>query len=166
MTQPVLHTDRLVIRPFQDSDIDPLHAIFADHEAMRYFGPHATRVETERFVRGTMATRPEISCDFVLEADGEVIGKAGMWQNPEIGFFIAPSMQRQGFAREALGAIIPHLFGAYDMPALTADVDPRNEASIRLLENLGFKETHRAEKTIEILGEWCDSVYFALERGS
>jgi ribosomal-protein-alanine N-acetyltransferase len=34
-----------------------------------------------------------------------------------------------------------------DLPALTAEVDPRNAASLRLLARLGFRETHRAERT-------------------
>jgi RimJ/RimL family protein N-acetyltransferase len=49
------------------------------------------------------------------------------------------------------------------LPRLIADVDPRNAASIRLLERLGFCETHRATKTILVGERWCDSVYFALE---
>mgnify|MGYP003347797219 CR=1 FL=1 len=44
------------------------------------------------------------------------------------------------------------------------DVDPRNKASIRLLERLGFAETHRAARTWLVGEEWCDSVYFALTR--
>ncbi len=164
MTQPTLFTDRLTLRPFRESDIDPLHAVLSDRQAMRYWGPHDTREETENFVRGTMAAPPSMSCDFVLEHERRAIGKAGMWKRPEIGFFVAPAFQRKGFAREALQAVIPHLFSAYDMDALTADVDPRNAASIALLEGLGFTETHRAEKTIEIMGEMCDSIYFALSR--
>lgn len=45
-----------------------------------------------------------------------------------------------------------------------ADVDPRNESSIRLLKGFGFVETGRAERTFETGLGWCDSVYFALER--
>ena len=51
------------------------------------------------------------------------------------------------------------------MGELTADVDPDNAASIGLLKSLGFRETHRAERTMQIRGQWCDSVYFALRRG-
>jgi RimJ/RimL family protein N-acetyltransferase len=56
------------------------------------------------------------------------------------------------------------VFSAHDIPAITADVDPRNEASLRLLARLGFVETGRATGTVEIAGELCDSVYLALER--
>jgi RimJ/RimL family protein N-acetyltransferase len=46
--------------------------------------------------------------------------------------------------------------------ALTADVDPRNLSSIRLLERHGFVETGRANGTWQVGDELCDSVYFRL----
>jgi len=64
---------------------------------------------------------------------------------------------------EAMRALIPHLF-AGGLTRLTADADPRNAASIGLLTSLGFTETHRADRTYCIAGEWSDSVYFTLDR--
>jgi ribosomal-protein-alanine N-acetyltransferase len=61
-------------------------------------------------------------------------------------------------------AIIPHIFATSDVPELTADVDPRNGASLRLLEKLGFHETGRAERTFFLYGDWADSVYLARPR--
>ena len=48
--------------------------------------------------------------------------------------------------------------------AIKADVDPRNQGSLRLLARLGFVETHRAGRTWLVGDEWCDSVYLALPR--
>ena len=42
---------------------------------------------------------------------------------------------------------------------LTADVDPRNAASLALLRRHGFVETGRAAATWQIGDEWCDSIY-------
>lgn len=146
-------------------DSEQLHVFFADPVATRFWDTtHETLEKTRAFVSGTMAGDPAEVCDFVIERQGRVVGKAGMWKKPDIGFFVLPLYQRQGYAREALSAIIPHLFDAYKINALTADVDPDNTASIALLTALGFHETHRRERTIEIRGVWCDSVYFALER--
>lgn len=49
------------------------------------------------------------------------------------------------------------------LPAIAADVDPRNSRSIHLLEKLGFVETHREANKIKLGDNWCDSVYFLLE---
>jgi ribosomal-protein-alanine N-acetyltransferase len=53
-----------------------------------------------------------------------------------------------------------------DVPQLTADLDPRNEASLRLLDKLGFQVTGQAERTFFTHGEWADSVYVACPRSS
>lgn len=165
MTQPTLATARLRLRPFAAADAPALHACLGDPRVMRYWGDlHLDLSETEAFVAATIAAPHDQTCDFVIERDGQVIGKAGMWKAPEIGFFLHPDHQRQGIMREALTAVIAHLLATYQMPALIADVDPRNQASLRLLEGLGFVETHRAEGTDVIDGELVDSVYLALRR--
>lgn len=75
-----------------------------------------------------------------------------------------PDHWGKGLALEAMTAVIAYLFGASDVKELTADVDPRNEASLRLLGRLGFVETGRAERTLKWRDEWCDSVYLALQK--
>jgi len=64
-------------------------------------------------------------------------------------------------------AVIAHLETAWPgLPALTADVDPRNAASLRLLARLGFVETGRAQRTFRWRDEWCDSIYLARPQGA
>ncbi len=165
MSQPSFRTRRLLVRPFASEDCHDLHGILSDPEPMRYWdNVHADLDETRAFVNGTIAGAPETTCDFVLEHEGHVIGKAGMWSAPEIGFILAQAYWRQGLMSEALEVIIPHLFATYTFPTLTADVDPENAGSLALMQGFGFKETGRAQNTIKIAGKWCDSVYLALSR--
>jgi RimJ/RimL family protein N-acetyltransferase len=49
------------------------------------------------------------------------------------------------------------------LPRLTADVDPRNQPSLRLLERFGFVVTGAASRTWLVGDEWCDSVYLELD---
>jgi RimJ/RimL family protein N-acetyltransferase len=90
------------------------------------------------------------------------VGKAGAWRVPEIGFLLAHDLHGRGLMREALEAVIAHLFATHPITRLTAESDPRNVASIALLQRLGFRETHRAERTLLWRDGWCDSVYFEL----
>lgn len=107
--------------------------------------------------------RPRSTCDdFIIERDGQVIGKAGAWQVPEVGCLLLPDHWGHGLAHEAMSAAITHLLKRPDVTYLTAEVDPRNAASIRLLLRLGFAETHRVERTLLWRDEWCDSVYYHL----
>jgi len=91
----------------------------------------------------------------------------------------------QGYMSEALSGFLSHLWpdwpsgditcsdawsrseddGDTSLKEVVADIDPRNTACINLLEKFGFVETGRREKTFEINGVWCDSVYFALFKG-
>lgn len=102
--------------------------------------------------------------DFMLEVDGRVIGKAGAWSPPEIGFLLSREHWGRSLMDEALRAVIPHLFAVTDVPQFTADVDPRNAALLRLLGRLGFQVTGYAARTFFVYEEWADSVYLALPR--
>ena len=160
-----LTTARLTLDPIVATDAPGLPPIFADPEVMRYFdNPHTSLAETERWVRRSAEAPPETTREFTIRRGGQIIGKAGIWNAPEIGFLLHRDHWRQGLMAEALGTLIPYLFAVMDLPAITADVDPRNTPSLAWLNKLGFVETGRAERTIKIGGEWCDSVYLRLRR--
>ena len=133
---------------------------------MRYWSspPHPDKATTQENLDRLIASGTDPLVYVVIERDGRVIGVAGMHKSCEVGFLIHPDHWRQGIARETMEALIPHLFAVTEVERLTADADPRNAASVGLLTALGFHETHRAENTFFIDGEWSDSVCFALER--
>lgn len=160
-----IRTERLLLRRASPSDVDDLHAIFTQPRAMRYWTrpAHQHLSESRDWLHGMLFPK-EPADDFVITLNGRVIGKAGAWRLPEIGYILNPDAWGQGFAREALHAVIPHLFARHPVPALTAEVDPRNTASIRLLCDLGFHQTHSALRTMQWGDEWCDSLYFARPR--
>jgi len=161
----ILRTERLILRRARLDDLADLHRVLSHPAVMRYWATpeHETLAESRAFLKAMIEAGPETD-DFVIERDGQVIGKAGAWRLPELGYLIHPDHWRKGLGREALTAVITHLFATHDVAALTADVDPRNVASLRLLEGLGFVETGRAEKTIRWRDEWSDSIYCALPR--
>ena len=162
----ILRTERLLLRPARPDDVDAFHAIMRDPRAMLYWStpPHATLEETRQWVTSMIEDSPEERADFVVELDGRVIGKAGCYRLPEIGYILHPDVWGRGYAGEALAAVIAHIFETRGIDRITADVDPRNAASIGLLLSLGFAETHRASGTWQVGDQLCDSVYFALER--
>jgi RimJ/RimL family protein N-acetyltransferase len=162
----ILRTERLLLRRARPDDVEAFHAIMRDPRAMRYWStpPHATLDETRAWVASMVEDSPEEREDFVVELDGRVIGKAGCYRLPEIGYILHPDVWGRGYAREAMAAVIAHIFATRDLDKITADVDPRNTASIGLLLRLGFAETHRAKGSWQVGDELCDSVYFALPR--
>jgi len=158
-----LITPRLVLRPARAEDLEALHVILSDSAATAFWStpPHESLDQTRAWMADMLQPGPD-RADFVVEFEGRVVGKAGFWRLPEIGYILAPAVWGQGLASEALGAVIQYVLGRAPDLELTADVDPRNAASVRLLERLGFHKTGSAERTFEIGGVWVDSLYFAL----
>jgi [ribosomal protein S5]-alanine N-acetyltransferase len=161
-----IETPRLVLRRARIEDLPRFHAIMSDKRAMRYWSslPHETVARTREWLQSMIDAPTEGGDDYVIEYEGRVIGKAGCHRLPEIGFILDPDYWGKGLAREAMEAVIAHLFATRPIDKLTADVDPRNRASLGLLKRLGFRETGRAKGTWTIGDEVCDSVYLALER--
>jgi len=160
-----IRTPRLVLRSARPDDLEAMHAVLSDPRATRWWStpPHGTLEQTRIWLDGMVANGPD-QPDFVIERDGVVIGKAGFFQLPEVGYILHPDHWGHGFAAEAVGASIDHVFATRPLDELIADVDPGNAASIRLLERLGFVQTGSAKATIEIAGVWMDSLYYGLSR--
>lgn len=160
-----IQTPRLTLRHARPDDLTAVHAIMADREVLRYWStpPHDNVEQTREWLGGMIERNGQGSFDFLIEHDGQVIGKMGAYELPDFGYYLARGAQGKGFAREALGAFIAYVFD-HGVDFLTADTDPRNAPSINLLTDAGFAETGRAERTWLVGDEWCDSVYFRLDK--
>jgi RimJ/RimL family protein N-acetyltransferase len=161
----MITTPRLTLRRARMSDLTDVHAMLSHPAAMRYWSTpeHETLDQSRAWLAGMVTGNPGED-DFLVEHQGRVIGKAGAWNLPEVGFLLHPDHWGKGLAHEAMTAVIAHLFATHPLPALTAEVDPRNAASLRLLARLGFVETGRAERTLKWRDEWCDSIYLSRPR--
>ena len=161
-------TERLLLRPARKDDLEPLHAILSDARAMAYWSSpaHTDIDQSRKWLQSMIDIRLPEGEDFIIEHDGRLIGKAGLWRFPEIGFIFHPDQWGRGFASEALGFVLGRAFDAHGLPKVEADVDPRNEASLKLLLRLGFRETGRKERTWLVGEKWCDSVYLELDATS
>lgn len=166
MEDNIVRTARLLMRRAEVRDLGPLHAILSNPVAMRYWStlPHKNLGVSREWLKSMMASPEGESDDFVVTFEDRVIGKAGFWRLPEIGYIFHPDHWGQGLARECLSALIARAFQRSAVDAITADVDPRNQASLGLLGKLGFVETGRKQATWLIGDEWCDSVYLELRR--
>ncbi len=158
-----IRTERLVMRRARHDDAPEMHRIMSDPVAMRYWStpPHSELADTERWIASMVNADPATSDDFIVTLNGRLIGKLGAWKLPEFGFLFDPAHWGKGYASEAMVAFIAHR-RSLGSTELKADVDPRNRASLRLLERHGFTETGRATGTWQVGDELCDSVYLRL----
>ncbi len=163
-----LRTKRLLLRRAKETDTSDLHAVFSDPRAMRYWSelPYTDPAQTLEFIRGMQAIHDRSPLEFMVEHEGRAIGKTGIFDGEEIGYIFHPDTWGQGFAAEAITAVCQHAIETVGLIRVTADVDPRHAVSIHLLCKLGFVGTDRAEKTLQLGDEWCDSIYYALSPGN
>ena len=162
-----IRTDRLRLRPASPADLHGIHAVLSDPRATAYWStpPHADLQRTQAWLQGMIDIPAGEGEDFVVEYAGRVIGKAGLYRFPEIGFIFHPEYWGKGFAAEAVRVVLDRAFTVHKLDRVLADVDPGNDASLRLLGRLGFRETGRRQRTWHVGGRWCDSVYLELAAG-
>lgn len=160
-----LTTPRLTLRSARADDLQAFHRILSDPRATRWWSTpaHETLDQTRAWLKAMIDKGPD-NPDFVIEHDGALIGKAGFFALPEIGYILHPDHWDQGFAREAVQAAIGHVWATRDLQALEAEVDPDNTASIRLLEHMGFRRVGFRAAGIQVGGVWMDCADYALTR--
>lgn len=79
----------------------------------------------------------------------------------KLGYKIAYSHQRQGYAREALSFLLPVFGKEQELHRIEADIMPANTASLRLIESLGFSCEGIARSSHEVRGRWEDHARYA-----
>jgi RimJ/RimL family protein N-acetyltransferase len=168
-------TERLVLRPFRESDLDDLYAMRSLPEVVRYlYGEVRSREECEELLAERMTqTRIDGEGDGIGLAverreDGRVIGDVSLWvrsaehRQGEIGFVFHPGAQGRGYAREAAAAVLDVAFGELGLHRVFGRTDGRNDASAALMRRLGMRqEAHLRENEI-FKGEWSDELVFAI----
>lgn len=158
-------TPRLTLRLARRDDLEAMHTVLSDARAVQWWStpPHDSLDQTRDWLEAMIAGSGS-RLDFVVELEGRAVGKAGFFAPPDVGYILHPDVWGRGLATEAVGAVLDRLFQTTDHPMATADVDPANAASTRLLEKLGFRRTGFAENTWNVGGVWKDSVFYALSR--
>ncbi len=171
---PTLTTDRLRLRPLTEADTGAIFALYSDPQVTRYLSrptmatPADAQAAIERaaeeFAAGT-AIRVGLA-----GADDRVIGTGNLlhfnWgcRRAEVGYALLPAFWGQGLASEATAALVAYGFETLDLHRLEAELDPRNEASARVLARQGFvKEGLLRERWI-VGDEISDSLLMGLLR--
>ena len=168
-----LQTERLLLRPLAQTDVDELFAMYSDTVAMRYWSccPWTTMLQAEEFVEDALQTYSDgtqIRLGLVLLGDNRLAGQCSMYgfdsqnRRAEIGYMLSRDAWGKGYMTEAMTSFIDYAFAELNLNRLEADIDPRNTRSEKLLQRLAFlKEGHFRERWI-VEGEVCNSDMYGL----
>lgn len=169
----VLDTPRLRLRPLRHDDAATLLAIFGDPQVMRYWStpPWSSLADAEGFVernRAAMACGEYLRLGLERRDDGALLGQCTLFaistsnRRAEMGYSMAAAAWGQGYMHEALQALLDHGFGALKLHRVEADIDPRNTASARSLQRLGFRCEGRLRERWIVADEVSDSDLYGL----
>jgi RimJ/RimL family protein N-acetyltransferase/quercetin dioxygenase-like cupin family protein len=173
---PSLTTRRLRLRPLDVRDAEALLSYRSDPDVARFQNWRPSRLpEARAFIAKHTAHAPGTKgCWFqlaiVLRDTGELIGDCGLHvpehldHQAEVGITIAPAHQGHGFATEALGVLMDYLFEELEVHRVYGSADPRNLASLRLMEKVGMRREAHFRSSLLIGGVWCDDVVCAILR--
>jgi ribosomal-protein-alanine N-acetyltransferase len=172
---PALTTERLLLRAFHEGDAEPLYPLAANPNITRFtlWEAHRSIEETQAFVRDYALTRyregmPEpYAVTLLKDPESRPIGAAGcFWVSPpnhimEVGYWIAEPYWGFSFAGEAVTAVVDLAFSAYDVERVQARVIVGNQASIRVLEKLGFQREGLHRSALFRRGRFEDLLMFS-----
>ena len=174
LTRPI-RTDRLVLRPFEQEDLEALFDLQSRPEVARYLY-WEPRSRAEAFAN----LEQKIACRRIT-GEGDMLSLAITWPDggsaigdlmlryssaahgqAEVGYILHPDFQGRGLATEAVRSVIDLAFDGLHVHRVHAQLDARNSPSARLLERLGLRREAHLVQNEWVKGEWTDGVIYGV----
>ena len=169
-----LRTPRLIINAFRAGDAEALFGYRSDPRVSRYQGWCPDSLEAARqFIRAQDSVSLDMPETWYQRAlrphdSDELIGDVGLHftaagdASVELGISLAPSHQGQGLAAETLRGVLGYVFGKLHKHRVFGSVDPRNRASVRLLQAVGMRQEAHFVESYRCEDGWADDIIFAM----
>lgn len=146
---PELRTDRLLLRRWRESDLEPWAAMNADPEVREHLGELLTREQSDAAVTLMQAEFDERGFGWwALEAreTGEFIGRVGLdevdedmpFAGVDIGWRLMRSAWGHGYATEAALACLAFGFESLGLPEVVASTTVNNLRSQGVMRRIGM----------------------------
>ena len=172
---PLLNTSRLSLRAISASDVDDFYAVYSNPEVMRYWStpPLANRDAASQLIKEIgedVASHNILKWGIALNSDDKLIGSVTLFHldfthcRAEVGYAQGRAYWGKGYMQEALRAVLTYAFEDLKLHRIEADVDPRNDPSVRTLERLGFQREGYLRERWQVSGELQDAFFYGLLR--
>ena len=171
-----VRTARLLLRRATPGDLEATWAFRRLPEVHEWLGAATATYDAyrERYLRGQ-----RLAGLLVVELDGRVIGDLTLkiedaWAQEEVaarakgvqgelGWVFDPAFGGQGYATEAVRALVGLCFGPLGLRRIHADCFLDNEPSWRLMERIGMRrELHTMKESLHRTKGWLDGLSYAL----
>lgn len=171
-----MRTARLVLRTMTERDVDDIHAYQSRPEVCHYllFEPRTRDQVAQKIEKYATALVLSGDGDFwrlAIEwacAPGRVIGDVYFTIKDianaacEIGWTLHPDHTGSGYMTEAAYAVLNLAFNDLKLHRVSAELDPRNQASASLCKRLGMREEAHLREDLWFKGGWGDTKIYAI----
>ncbi len=169
-----IHTQRLILREFNPTDLEAVHEYASDPIVVRYmpFGPN-TLEDSKNFLDRAITKqgkdpRTDLDIAIMLKSSNRLIGGCRLNKvskiEGHIGYILNRKHWGNGYATEAAKALTRYGFNELDLHRVYATCDPENVASRRVLEKVGMTLEGRLRENVICHGEYRDSLLLAILR--
>jgi len=167
----MIESGRLVLRRLTPDDAEFMRELVNDPDWLRFIGDrdvHTREEARDYLLRGPIASYERNGFGLYAVELRERPGPIGICglvkreglEDVDLGFAFLPAHRSRGYAREAAVATLEHAWRDLGLERIVAIVSPGNDASIRLLEEVGM----RYERDLRLPGETSDVRLYALPR--
>ena len=145
MLGPTLETERLILRPPVEQDLDGWSALLGDEQAARFIGgtmPRSAAWRAMAAMTGSWSLKGFGMFSVIEKASGRWIGRLGPWQpegwpGTEVGWGLRRDAWGQGYATEGAARAIDWAFDHLGWTDVIHTIDPDNVGSIAVAQRLG-----------------------------
>ena len=166
-------TPRLRIREVRDADAPNFFKIRSNADNMRFIPRPIAQSEQEileffALCSETYQKGDGLNLGIALKDTDELIGSIGYYRTKwyadrsEIGYILSQDHRSKGYMHEAISAIIDFGFNEIGFHSLEAIIDPRNTASINVVEKAGFVKEGHLKECDYWNGEYLDSLIYSI----
>jgi len=144
---PTVTTERLILRPFREGDLDAHAAMNADPAVMRYIGELQDRIQAFRSMCayvGHWHLRGYGPWAVEERATGLFLGRSGLvrfepWTDVEVAYALVRAAWGKGYAAEMAARSLRYAHEVVGARGVTSHILLGNTAAIRVAERLGAK---------------------------
>lgn len=168
-------TARLTLRPYVVTDLPFLADMFGREDVCRYLpwppmDLEQARAKVEQRLRQTrIEAEGQATVLAAVETEtGRQVGEFMLRlsnaesRQGEVGWSLHPDAQGRGLATEGAGEMLRVGFAELGLHRIAAEGDPRNVASIRVMEKLGMRREALFLDSWLLKGEWVGSTVYAI----
>ncbi len=173
LNMPTIKTERLVLRKMTPLDAKDMYEYSSKSEVTKYLSwtEHESEEYTRqylKFLKSKYKKGEYLDWGITLKSTGKLIGTCGFTSidlsnsKGEIGYVLNPEYSGNGYATEAVKAVLEYAFFTLKLNRMEARVMEGNLPSVKLLEKIGMTFEGRGEEEIFVKGEYKNILHYSL----